>query len=965
MRYRDTLLLPKTDFPMKADLPKREPQWLARWQSLGVYGRLRASRAGRRRYVLHDGPPYSNNHIHLGTAANKIWKDVVIRFRSLLGEDAPWVPGWDNHGMPIENEVAREFRKKHETPDRLALRRRCREYADHWVGVHRTEFARLGIVADWENPYLTMSSDFESEIVAVFATLAERGYIYRGLRSIHWCPTCRSALAEAEIEYEDDPSPSIFVAFPHRPGERRDGAVAGGRVAALDTYPGLAALAWTTTPWTLPANQFLMVGPGFEYAVVEAGGRNYLLAAERVGAAREVAGWREVRVVERYTGKELLGAIFENPFGRPAPLVDGTPYVVLDEGTGIVHGAPGHGKEDFTVGQREGFEPLNPVDAGGILGEAAGPFAGQHIFKADAPIIVWLRDAGRLLAETSFTHPYPHCWRCKGAVIFRATEQWFLSIDHDHHRERALAAIQEVRWDPPGSRNRIHDAVAGRPDWCLSRQRSWGVGIPAIYCEPCGEAILDRGVMANVVERSRRLGSDDWYDAAVEEFLPKDFACPRCAARGPFRKETDILDVWFDSGCTHRVVCERRADQGWPADLYLEGPDQHRGWFNSSLMVAVATRDAAPYRAVQTHGWILDGEGRAMHKSLGNVISPQTVIDKLGADIVRLWACSADWRTDVRAGDEILERVADAYRKVRNTFRFLLANLGTWRPPNAAAALDLARRDPVNAAFLGRLLEGMGEVRAEYEASRNHLVVQRLVDLCTTDLSAVFLDLRKDALYALAEDDPLRRSTQAVLAVALEQLVLAWSPVLSFTTDEVWNASPWLAARGESVLLAEWPDPAAAAGERAAQDAERWRRLLAVRDAVYRALEPRRAAREFASFAEVSVTLAADGEVRALLDTMDDEAWRSLLLVSEVFVETLNGEGAALEAKAGMPAEQPLGPGAGRLVTLFERTKHARCERCWIHRASVGEVEGHPTLCRRCVDALPAGFVLREEPAAG
>jgi isoleucyl-tRNA synthetase len=958
MRYRDTLNLPKTDFPMRGELPKREPGLLQRWEALDLYHRLRRERAGRPRYVLHDGPPYSNNHIHLGTAANKIWKDVVVRYHTLLGEDAPMVPGWDNHGMPIENEVAREFRAQKQEPERLALRHRCREYAQHWFEVQRTEFRRLGALADWERPYLTMDLDFEAELVEAFGELAAEGYIYRGLRSIHWCPTCASALAEAEIEYEEDPSPSIYVAFPHRRGEVRPDAAAGARVAELDGYADLAALVWTTTPWTLPANLFIMLGPQFEYVVVEADGRRFLLAADRVAPVREAAGWKDVRELARFAGTDLAGAVFSNPMDRPSPLVDGNPFVVLEEGTGLVHSAPGHGKEDFTVGQREGFPVLSPVDAVGRFTGEAGRWAGREVFAANPEIVADLVQRGRLVAETSYVHPYPHCWRCKGPVIFRATDQWFLSIDHQGHRDRALAAVGGVRWDPPGSQNRIRDAVAGRPDWCLSRQRSWGVGIPAVYCAACGHAMLDAAVMTKVAERARQHGSDDWFETPVESFLPAGFACAQCRSTGPFRKETDILDVWFDSGCTHRVVLEKRADLGWPADLYLEGPDQHRGWFNSSLMVAVGTRGTAPYRAVQTHGWILDADGRAMHKSLGNVVSPLAVIEKSGADIVRLWACSADWRTDVRVGDEILTRVADSYRKVRNTFRFLLANLSDYRPAPGADLPAEGARDPLNAAFLGRLRTAFAEVREAYAGSRNHVAVARLVDLCVSDLSAVFLDVRKDALYTLAAGDPLRRSTQAVLAYALEQLVFAWGPILPFTAEEVWLASPWLAARAESLFLAEWPDPAAGGLAEAEAGAARWAEMLAVREAVHRALEPRRAAKEFTAFTEVSVTLAADGRVRQLLGAMDDEDWRSLLLVSEVFVESLNGEGAALQAEAAAAAEQPLGPGCGRLVVLGEPTAHTRCERCWIHRASVGHVAAHPSLCERCVRALPEGFVL-------
>jgi isoleucyl-tRNA synthetase len=956
MRYRDTLNLPKTDFPMRGQLPKREPEILARWEEIDLYERIRRGRAGRPRYVLHDGPPYSNNHIHLGTAANKIWKDVIVKYRSLLGEDAPYVPGWDNHGMPIENEVSKQFKSEGVVPDRITLRHKCREYARHWLDVQRTEFRRLGVLGTWDDPYLTMDSEFEATLVEVFAELAEKGFIFRGLRSIHWCPTCQSALAEAEIEYHDVPSPSIFVGFPHRGGERRVDGPQGEAVGELDRFEGLSALIWTTTPWTLPANLFIMIGPDFDYLVVEADGRRFLLAAERLAAVKEALGWSEVRELARFKGAELQGAVFTNPLERPSAIVDGTPYVSLEEGTGLVHSAPGHGKEDFEVGQRAGYPVLSPVDAAGNFTEEAGQWAGKNAVASNQRITEWLTGMGRLLAETEIQHSYPHCWRCKGGLIFRATNQWFMGIDHADHRQNSLAAVEDVSWDPPGSRNRIRDAVANRPDWCLSRQRSWGVGIPAIFCQSCEAALLDPAVMANVAARCRQHGSDDWFETPVEEFLPDGFTCSECRAKGPFRKETDILDVWFDSGATHRAVCEVRPDQQWPADLYLEGPDQHRGWFNSSLMVAVATRGAAPYRAVQTHGWILDAEGRAMHKSAGNVVSPLEVIEKQGADIVRLWACSSDWRTDVRVGEEILTRVSDAYRKVRNTFRFLLANLTDYPIEGEAATRRAeAQSDPVNAAFLARLDTTFRDVHADFAASRNHSVVSRLVDLCTTDLSAIYLDVRKDALYTLRPDDPLRRSTQAVLAYALEQLVHAWSPILTFTAEQVWSHSEWLTGRDESVFLSQWPAPADP--DESGEKPLAWQDLLAIRDAVNQVLEPRRAAKEFASFAEVSLILTSDGKVKKLLDSLDAESWRSLLLVSSVKV---GGPESAGE-NGGGSAVQPLGPGMGSLVVTAARAAERRCERCWIHRPSVGEFGEHPEICERCLQTLPQGFVLTSE----
>jgi len=935
--YRGTLHLPDTAFPMKANLPQREPQWLALWDARDVHGRLERERrhlAGdpARSFVLHDGPPYSNASIHLGTAANKIWKDALCKTHLLQGKYVPYVPGWDNHGMPIEHNVSQEFRKKGERPDAATLRAACRAYAAKYVEVQKEQFRRLGVLGDWEHPYLTMDGAFEADIVETFGLLAERGYVYRGLRSIHWCPNDRTALAEAEIEYQDDAGPSIFVAFPAWRGawptdpppvadERRTTELAA-------RFPGLHVVIWTTTPWTLPANLFVMADPTLEYVVLDDGERALLVAASRAEVVRERCG-RPLAEKARLTGADLVGATFENPFGRPSPVVDGRPFVSAEDGTGFVHSAPGHGKEDFQVGRKHGFPVLCPVDEGGILTDEAAPFAGQFVFKANDPIIAWLDERGLLLARGTMTHSYPHCWRCRNAVIFRATDQWFMAIDAHGHREKALAAIASTRWDPPSSQNRIRSAVEMRPDWCLSRQRNWGVGIPALYCEACGEPTVDAAVVAKVAARIRAANSDVWATEPATAFVPDGFACPACGSAGPFRKETDILDVWFDSGSTHRAVLQARG-LAWPCDAYLEGPDQHRGWFNSSLMVAVATDDAgrAPYKSVLTHGWILDAEGRAMHKSLGNVIAPEAVIKDNGADLLRLWACSTDWRTDVRIGPEIMKRVVDAYRKVRNTARFLLANLAD--APKAEGPADAATLEALDRAALAAVRSAVGAARADFEAARFHAGVSRLVDLCTTELSAVYLDFRKDALYTLAADHAERRSCQAVLGETLRSLALGFAPVLSFTAEEIWQHSPTLVAEAGSLFEATWGDMPAAD----AADLADWAALGVLREHVHRALEPERAAKRLAQSQEAIVALApADDAGRALLARFGPSL-ASYLVVSEV---TFDGPAPV--------AGEPWG-------VAIAKTPHPKCERCWNHRATVGASAEHPTLCHRCVEAL-------------
>ena len=923
--YRDTLNLPKTDFPMKANLTQREPERIAWWDAQDLYGKLRAARRGAPVWLLHDGPPYSNNHLHMGTAANKIWKDAAVRQASLMGFDSPYVPGWDNHGMPIEVQVSREFREKKLAPDRLALRRRCREFASHWVGIQREEFKRLGVWGEWENPYLTMDHGFEAAILDTFAALAARGFVQRGQRSIHWCPTDRTALAEAEIEYADVPSPSIFVAFPLR----RD------PTGVLDTWPGVAAVAWTTTPWTLPANLGLMVAPDADYVVVEADGRTLLLAEPRLEAVAAAAGWNGHRVLGRVEGRALVDTVFEGPFGGDSRTVDGTPFVTMEDGTGIVHTAPGHGKEDFQVGQRTNLGVLCPVDeAGRFFGEVTAPFTGRSVLEVDDDIVKWLEGRGRLVASSRFSHSYPHCWRCHNPVIFRATDQWFMIIDHAGHRGRALEQIEHaVKWDPPASQNRIRESVRLRPDWCLSRQRSWGVGIPALYCGSCERALLVPGVMANAAALVREHGSDAWYELPVERFLPAGFTCPECGKAGPFEKESDILDVWFDSGSTHRAVqaTHPALREAWTSALqsgrvvYFEGPDQHRGWFNSSLMVGVGAADRAPYTHVMTHGWVLDQKGRAMHKSLGNVIWPEDVVKRYGAEIVRWWALATDWRGDVRVGDETLERVADAYRKVRNTFRFVLGNLSDF---GAGDALPGERLTAVDRAFAGLLAGRVERIRREYETLQFHRALDVLLDVCTVDLSAVFLDAAKDRLYASAPDDPARRSAQTVLWRALHDLCIAASPALAFTAEEVWQHHPSLLAESPSVHLALYPRrevPANAAAD--------WEFLTGIRDAVNAAIEPLRAAKTLNTTAEAEVVLTVAPDAVARLDAWRDELAGFLIV-------------AAIEIRAGREGQEP--------EAVVTRTAHTRCDRCWIYRPDVAAEGGRRGLCGRCMGVLEA-----------
>lgn len=923
--YRDTLNLPVTAFPMKADLARREPQWLEAWQASGAYARLRELRRGRPLWLLHDGPPYSNGHIHMGTAANKIWKDAAVRQASLAGHDAPYVPGWDNHGMPIEMQVGRQFAEKKQKPTRVELRRACREYAREWIDTQRGEFIRLGGWGDWFRPYLTMAPEFEASILESFAELHARGFIQRGKRAIHWCPTDRTALAMAEIEYADVPSPSIHVRFPLR----RDAAA-----GALAKWPEVSAVAWTTTPWTLPANLGLMVDPKADYVVARLAGHVLLVAearlapfAEKLGATPETLG--------RVRGAELVGAVFAAPFGNDSRMVDGSPFVSMEDGTGIVHTAPGHGSEDFAVGARAGLGVHCPVDEAGRLTADVPHFAGRSVLEVNDDIIRWLGEQGLLLHATSFTHSYPHCWRCRKPVIFRATDQWFLIVDHEGHRERCVQLVeQSVAWDPESSRNRIREAVRSRPDWCLSRQRSWGVGIPAVYCESCGVPSLDAAVMRRAAEVVRGADSDAWYERPVEDFLPEGHTCAHCGGKGPFRREEDVLDVWFDSGNTHRAIQASHpelraawsaAREGRAEVLFFEGPDQHRGWFNSSLMIGAGIERVAPFTRVATHGWVLDGQGHAMHKSKGNVVSPLTLIEKHGADVVRWWALATDWRGDVRVGDEILQRVADAYRKVRNTLRFLLGNLDDFSPADALPRERMLRTDR---AFADLLTTRVARIRGEWGALQFHRALDHLLDLCTTDLSNVYLDVTKDRLYTLSKDHPARRSAQTVLWQALHDLTIAVSPALVFTADEAWRSHPGLLAEHESVHFAEWPKR-----DESAVDGEEWAFLLQVRDTVNAAIEPLRASKELATTAEAEVVLHAPKAWTERLAVYGDELPALLIVAGITLTATADGAEPRVEVR---------------------RTAAAKCDRCWMHRADVGHDAAQPGLCTRCTAALAA-----------
>ena len=923
MDYKTTLNLPRTEFPMRANLAQREPQIVARWTDSRVYERLLEANAGRPRFVLHDGPPYANGHIHLGHTLNKVLKDVVVKSRAMSGRFAPYVPGWDCHGLPIEIEVERELgRTRKEAMSKVDIRRRCRAYAARFVAVQREEFQRLGVLGDWEHPYLTMDPVYSAEEVRALGGFIEAGLLYRGKKPVYWCPSCSTALAEAEVEYADIRSPSVYVAYPF----------VAPLPAPLAGLRDPAAAIWTTTPWTLPASLAVAVHPDHEYVAVELGGRVLVVAAALVGAVAAALGESGApRELARCRGRDLESARCRHPWlERTVPVVLAS-YVTLDSGTGLVHTAPGHGHEDYETGVRYGLDVLAPVDARGRFTAEVPDWQGLGVFEADPQIVERLRAEGALLAAVPLTHSYPHCWRCKSPIVFRATEQWFVGMDRGGLRERALAAIDHVRWIPEWGRERIHGMIATRPDWCLSRQRDWGVPVVALYCEACDRPYTSAALCGHVARLFATEGSDAWFARPVEDLVPPGTRCEGCGGT-KFRRETDILDVWFDSGVSWKAVLEQRPELRGTADVYLEGTDQHRGWFQSALLTSVALRDEQPYHTVITHGFFLDGAGRKMSKSLGNVIAPKEVIARHGAELLRLWVAAEDYREDVRISQEILGQLVEAYRRIRNTARFLLANLYDFHP--ATDAVPYASIPELERWVLHRTHALAARCMAAYDAYEFHVIYHALNNFCSVDLSALYLDVRKDRLYCERADGPERRATQTALYGILDVLVRLMAPVLSFTAEDVWQFMP--GDRPDSVFLGGMITPPD--GWRADDVAARFDRLLDVRAAVTKAIEEARQTGVVKQASEARVVLGTNGVdgLGELLTACRPEL-PALFLTAEVgFEDGVRG------------TESPVLPG---LRVRVERAGGAKCPRCW-RVLALGGYARHPELCTRCAGVL-------------
>jgi isoleucyl-tRNA synthetase len=929
--WKDTLNLPRTGFPMKANLPTAEPKAIERWEATDLYGRLRARRQGAPKFILHDGPPYANGRIHLGTALNKVLKDVIVRSRSMAGFDAPYVPGWDCHGLPIELKVDRELGPKKRAMSVGDFRRACRAYASRFVDIMRKDFKRLGVMGDWADPYLTMSYQYQATIVKALARFVEKGMVYKGKKPVHWCIHCRTALAEAEVEYEDHSSPSIFVEFPFTAEAE---AELGTRVPELAGRK-LSILIWTTTPWTIPSNLAIAFHPDFTYAAYEAGGTTVIVAEGLAERVSKQVGRPFGPALARFEGRVLEGLRFRHPLYKRDSVGVLATYVTLEQGTGAVHTAPGHGADDFATGVAYGLEIYAPVGPGGHFLDEVEIFAGQRVFDANPKVEEALAARGRLWHRESFVHSYPHCWRCHNPVIFLATSQWFVSMDSTGLREKATQAVKKVRWVPSWGEERLMLMLANRPDWCISRQRAWGVPIPAVDCTKCGEALLPLDMVEKAAAIFTEHGADAWYERPIEEFLPEGFSCPKCGGR-EFERERDILDVWFDSGSSHEAVLGHGEALPWPADLYIEGSDQYRGWFQSSLLVGIGTREQAPFRQVVTHGFFVDEQGRKMSKSLGNTIEPEEIVNKSGAEILRLWTSMVEYREEMRVGKEILARVVEAYLKLRNTLRILVANLYDFQPETDA--IPVAELPELHRFVLSRYAEVAGKVVRAYGDYDFPIVPQAVNSFITTDVSAFYVNVTKDTAYTLAPKSASRRATQTTMFIIADGLARLMAPILPMTADELWSYLP--GTRDDSVHLAEFPQ-----GLEALADADldaRWQRLMALRDAVNVEIEKLRKAKVVGKSEEAKVELRATGSLAALVE-------RHLADLPTIFMtsQVVTAGGSPDEASAVFKESDD-----SWAAIAVSRADGVRCDRCWRYVPTVSTDAAHAGLCERCEDAI-------------
>lgn len=923
--YKNTLNLPRTDFPMKANLNQKEPEILERWEQIELYKKIRTVSYGKPKFILHDGPPYANGHIHIGHCLNKILKDVIVKSKTMFGLDSYYVPGWDCHGLPIEYQVTKELGVKKETISKAEIRKMCRLYAEKFVGIQREEFKRIGVFGDWEHPYLTMSFGYEATIARELGKFMRNGGLYKGKKPVYWCYYDQTALAEAEVEYEDKTSPSIYVKFPLRSENLVD----------IPTKPlfgkKVFALIWTTTPWTLPANLALSFHPDYVYVAAEFKGEIYILAE----ALLENVLNKEAKVIEKFKGKLIEGLKFKHPFYERESVATLGDFVTLETGTGIVHIAPGHGQEDYEIGKKYNLDIYAPVDGRGGFTKDVEFFGGMFVYDANKSIIEKLKEVGNLFKEEKITHSYPHCWRCKNPIIFRATPQWFISMENNHLRANTLEAIDRVKWIPEWGRERIHNMIENRPDWCVSRQRAWGVPIVVFYCDLCDYMLMDDGIVEHVAGIFEKHGADAWFTLDTKELLPPGTKCrsPFVCTSQNFRKEMDILDVWFDSGVSFAAVLERDSDLSMPADMYLEGSDQHRGWFHSSLLASVGTRGTAPYRSVLTHGFVVDKEGEKMSKSKGNVTVPAEIIKKYGAEILRLWVMAEDYRGDIRISSEILDRLTESYRKIRNTFRYLLGNLYDF--DLVRDAIGYEGLEEIDKWILHRLGVLSREILKGYENYEFHTIYHDIQHFCIVDLSAIYLDIQKDVLYTFPPNSKKRRSTQTAIYIVLDWLTRLSAPVLSFTVDEVCRYIP--GERMESVHLTTFPKPEFIDDRLE----EKWSKLLLIRDEILKALERARKDKFIGSSLEAGIGIYAEGEIKDFIRE-NLELLKMATIVSHIETVSESPKNDNIFQSADIPG----------LVVKVQKAPGEKCERCWTYRTTVGIDPNYPTLCDRCVGHL-------------
>ena len=929
--YRATLNLPQTNFNMKANLAQNEPNFLKRWEKENLYGLIQERSKEKPLFILHDGPPYANGHIHLGHALNKILKDIILRSRRMAGFNAPYVPGWDCHGLPIEHNVDMELGEKKKVIPKLSKRNACRKYAEKWIKTQKAEFKRLGILGDWENPYLTMAYGYEAVIAKEFNKFLLSGAVVRNKKPVYWCTTCTTALAEAEVEYANHRSHSVFVKFPV------DSDLSD--ISPTFSNAKTSIVIWTTTPWTLPANLAVAFHPDFVYAGVQIGDEIWIMAKELIEKVMQASAIDDYQIVAEFSARQLENRYCRHPFMDRQSLMVLADYVTLDAGTGCVHTAPGHGAEDFLTGQRYGLDILSPVDDEGTYTQDAGKYAGQKVPAVNKTIVADLADSGMLVHQNHLEHSYPHCWRCKKPVMYRATPQWFISMENNNLRKKSLNAIEQVTWTPAWGMQRIYSMIENRPDWCLSRQRSWGVPITVISCKQCGKIVLDERIVHKIDELFTKEGADAWFKYGVEEFIGTEAKCEACGCT-EFVKEEDILDVWFDSGVSHAAVCESRPELTSPADLYLEGSDQHRGWFHSSLLTSVGTRDRAPYKGVLTHGYVVDGQGKKMSKSVGNVIAPSEVIEKYGAEILRLWVASEDYKDDIKVSDEILRHISDSYRKIRNTIRYLLSNLYDFDPQQHRVAYsDLSELDKW---AMSRYEDLRKKITAAYEEYEFHGMYHVMNYFCGTTMSAFYLDIIKDRLYASGTDSQLRRSTQTVLFDILNGMLRLMSPVLCFTAAEAWESLFAKIASDQdekNIFLQSFPEPLTTV--LTDEEESRWLQLLKIRGEITKALEIARRDKIIGHPLEAKVLIAAEGDLLAYI-RKEKAILHEISIVSELEV---------LDALANTENTYASDELSG-LSILVQPAAGEKCERCWTRSLTVGKNHAHPMACERCIEVL-------------